>query len=757
MQTIKCRDAFLLSFIVAALLLPYTHFLYPSHDLINYSATYIGYFNEKGILITLSTFLIFLVVYTIVLNKRLDKTNADLLKYKTLINSFPPIFTGRNGTSIEGNTVYEYIAALMITERQLRKSEELFRNMIENTLVGVCIFDERGNFDYANNAFGRLFEYNPAELPGKHVTEIILENQYRIAIEKRDVYADGNFPLSLEWSVRTASGKKLSVLVNSAIMSLAGSEGQKTIMFVTDITERKMMEDELLRSRAELRAAKEKAESLNEQKTRFLSSVSHEIRTPLNGIIGFTELLENESDGRERAEMLECIKTSSRELLALVNELLDLSKIEAGMVELENGEFDIEAAARESLSIIEPLAAARGVNAVCEVVGDINSAVISDRHRYKQVLINLLGNALKFTRAGFIQLTLEAKERADGLLEIETSIRDTGTGIAPGDLEKIFLPFVQAKNTGDGNAGGTGLGLSISNELVKKLGGGGISVESEPGRGSRFFFTLNLEKGKALSKPAAGGDESATEPKVAVPAGQKMRILVADDNRINLKLVEKILTDCGHSVSVAGNGREAVNAVKNESFDLILMDVNMPEMDGYRAAGLMRSLGVETPIVAMTASAMKSDIEKCEKAGMTGFISKPIDVRTFKSEIEGHSAKNPRAAESEELDLSTLKRNVKNDEAVVRECLELFFRCVEDEKKQLGCAIRDKNRVDATFIAHKIKGSALAVGASKIAGIAGIIERLPEDSFEPEAPAYFSSLCDKIRSCRKTAGEKKYL
>jgi len=628
MQTIKCHDAILLSFMVLALLMPYTYCLPMPHYLLNFAVSVFQYFCGEGYIIFISIFLIFFIVCSIVLNKKLDKARIELDQYKKLLDSFPPVTADGNKIAIEDNSVYEYISALMQTERKLRKS----------------------------------------------------------------------------------------------------------------------------------------AEALNNQKTRFLSNVSHEIRTPLNGIIGFTELLEHESDEGERMDMLKCIKTCGKELLSLVNELLDLSKIESGMVELENSEYDIESAVKEALSIIKPLADAKDIDTLFEIKGKISHTIISDRHRYKEVVINLLGNALKFTETGFIKLSVEIKkETADAYL-IETSVSDTGKGIRHEDLNKIFIPFMQVKGSDSGTFGGTGLGLPISNEIVKMLGGQGICVKSVPNAGSEFTFLLKFQKGAAiasesgLTAPKNDHDEYTASRNCRI----SMKILVADDNQINLKLVKKILEDNRHQAVLVKNGREAVEAAKLSHFDLILMDVNMPEMNGYNAALEIRRLGIKTPIVAMTASAMKEDVKKCENSAMSGFISKPIDVASFLSIVESYSKnsrvppKNPAELESEAecLNLDVLSRNVKGDRELIKECLKLFFSCIENEKNDLCDSIRDGDRDNSLFLAHKMKGSALAVGAEKISKIAAMFENVPQESFGVEAEKIFSALCDEIKKCKNLIAEK---
>ncbi|HOT78275.1 MAG TPA: PAS domain S-box protein, partial [Candidatus Wallbacteria bacterium] len=307
-------------------------------------------------------------------------------------------------------------------------SEDRFRMMIENTPVGVCIIDEYGMFEYVNTAFTELYEYEQDELIGKHITLIILENLYELAMKNYNDFMKGNIPLSREWSASTKNGKKVTVLVNSAkITDLSGC--QKSLLFIVDITERQKMEQELIKSREILKAARDSAESLNRQKSRFLASVSHDIRTPLNSVIGFSELIEQSELSETQREMVRCIKNSGNDLLALINDILDLSKIEAGKFEIENAPFDIKETFASAVKSISPLAGKKGLKINVSIDPGIDRLVISDSHRYKQVINNLLSNAVKFTAEGEIKAELKIVALCEMYYTIQTSVSDTGIGI----------------------------------------------------------------------------------------------------------------------------------------------------------------------------------------------------------------------------------------------------------------------------------------------------------------------------------------
>jgi PAS domain S-box-containing protein len=524
----------------------------------------------------------------------------------------------------------------------LAASEDRFRLMIENTPVGVCIIDEYGMFEYVNTAFTELYEYEQDELIGNHITVIILENLYEIAMRNYNDFINGSIPLSREWSASTKSGKKLTVLVNSArITDLAGK--RKSILFIVDITDRQKMEQELIKSREILKTARDAAESLNHQKSRFLASVSHDIRTPLNSIIGFSDLLDRSLLSAEQKEMVHCLKNSGGDLLALINDILDLSKIEAGKFEIVNEPFDIRRTFSNAVNSIAPLAEKKGVKISVATDGQINLRVSSDAHRYKQVVNNLLSNAVKFTPNGEIRAELLVTGQCEAYYTIVTSVTDSGIGIDPEMQKKLFTPFEQCGRTTSRKYGGTGLGLAISSQIVRLLGGDAIRVESQPGRGSRFYFSLNLKKAgpetNAAEREERKYGEKSTERIKSLSNVTKLTILVADDCEINIKLISTILTGQGHAVVCARDGLEALDVAGRMSVDLILMDVNMPKLDGFSATAELRRRGIKAPVIAVTAAAMQEDINKCKMNGMDDVLIKPLIYDSFISKINEYAVK----------------------------------------------------------------------------------------------------------------------
>jgi PAS domain S-box-containing protein len=535
-----------------------------------------------------------------------------------------------------------------VTERIHEEEMEKLALAATQSYNSVIIANKDGKIEWVNEGFTKLTGYSLEEVLNTHGE--LLRKGGNTGLNRNDFYETiikEKKPVVYESKNFSKSGKQYWVITTLTPIIGANGEVEKIIAIDSDITLRKQMEQDLVHANKiaehslmkgnkalnELKKAKKELEDSMKVKEQFLANMSHEIRTPMNAIVGFTNLISKTELNDEQKKYIDAIKTSGENLLVIINDILDFSKIQSGKLLLEKIEFNLPEVISGLSKIMDEKLKEKKLELITKIDTNVPKLIVGDPIRLNQILLNLVGNAIKFTEVGEIRVEVNLIAEEVDFWNIQFFVIDTGIGIPAEKQNVIFDGFTQASNETTRKYGGTGLGLTIVKQLVE-LHGGNISVESELGMGAAFVFNLKFDK--HCSSNQINGT-SVIENENLPDKTKKLKILLVEDNLLNQILAKKVLSDWEWDVQVAENGIQAIKLLEQENFDVILMDIQMPEMDGYETTQIIRrnndSFKAETPIIAMTAHAMSGEAKKCINAGMDDYVSKPFEAKELYSKI----------------------------------------------------------------------------------------------------------------------------
>lgn len=603
-------------------------------------------------------------------------------------------------------------------EENLKVQEQKYRNIIANMNLGLLEVDNNEVIQYANQSFCDVSGYEIDELIGKEPSKLFLykENsiplvEHHVSLRKKGLSSVYQVPVKNKrgelrwWAISAAPNYDDKG-------NLIGSVG-----IHLDITDQKHMEEALKKE-------KENAQEASKAKEAFLANMSHEIRTPLNAIIGFLRELAKQDLTSGQKQFVDNSNSASQHLLSIINNILDISKIEAGEMSLDIKDFSLQQTVNNVVNILQPKAVQKNIKLISVFPKDIAPVFRGDASKIEQILYNLIGNSLKFTNKGEIRVECTFLEDNPDKQKIKISVVDSGIGMSKEFIEKIFKKFYQEDASIARKVGGTGLGMAITKELVKLMQGS-ITIESEKEKGTKIDVTLVLPKGI----PEKLENRSDFSQEISVEGTQ---VLLVEDSELNRLVAQNTLQNFKCIVTEAENGARALEILKEKSFDIILMDIQMPELDGIETTKILRKqYHVSTPIIALTANAFKTEVEKCRKAGMDSYITKPYSenelLETIYHYTKGKTEQEDTNEEAGIYNLQNLRLLSRGDESFVKKMITIFISQIENVLPQIHTSFVEKNYAEISRLTHKIKPSIEQIGIISITEHVKILEAKSKD------------------------------
>jgi len=595
-------------------------------------------------------------------------------------------------------------------EVALVQNQDRLQSILDNATSLIYVKDLEGKYLLINKQFKEVLNVTESEVIGKTDFHFTNPEQAKIFNETDEQVIRTCKPVELEEIIETPVGKH-TILITKFPLINAQNKVYGISGIATDISER-------VHQLKELKQAKKIAEDAKRLQEQFLANMSHEIRTPMNGIQGMTDLLLDTSLTEKQHDFAKTIKRSADNLVVIINDILDFSKIKAGKLTIEKIDFDLKEVIENITAVFSHRVKEKNLVFSVNVGEGIPSTLKGDPYRLNQILVNLIGNAIKFTHEGSVNVNIALQEKNDSGITLDFSISDTGIGIKNDMINEIFESFTQASVETSRKYGGSGLGLSITKQLLE-MQKGKISVDSKINKGTTFYFSIPYGYSKSNHQSISIGKK--LKDYHGFLEGKKF--LVAEDNKVNQKVIENVLQKGGAIADIANNGLEAINFLKEKrDYDIIIMDLQMPEMDGYAATKYIRNvMNISIPIIAMTASALKGEKSKCIEMGMNDYLTKPFEFSLFYERISNllqHQELNEIIEEAKEpensklFDLSMLEEM--DDNEYLSEMLEIFLSMTPTELKEMEKQLKSGEFDNVYKTAHKLKSSTGLMKANKL-------------------------------------------